>query len=153
MIVLLNDDLMCAIPYATFLRSRRLGRRPPAGGLAMFLARSLRAGTTGSRSVARWLLAGALLARHGLLRSLAGAGVGPGALPVDGQASPVTQALVAPDLDLALDVRGDLAAKVTLDLDVAVDVAAQLRHLVVGQVAHPCVAGDVDPVAHLLRGR
>jgi hypothetical protein len=26
--------LMCATPYATFLRSRRFGRRPPAGGLA-----------------------------------------------------------------------------------------------------------------------
>ena len=33
--VLLNDDLMCAVPYAMFLRSRRLGRRPPAAGLAM----------------------------------------------------------------------------------------------------------------------
>src|SRR6476646_1966190 len=42
MIVLLNDDLMCAIPYATFLRSRRFGRRPPAVGLATLLARSLR---------------------------------------------------------------------------------------------------------------
>ena len=33
MIVLLNDDLMCATPYVTFLRSLRLGRRPPAGRL------------------------------------------------------------------------------------------------------------------------
>ena len=41
MIVLLNDDLMCAVPYATFLRSRRLGRRPPAAGFAIPLARSL----------------------------------------------------------------------------------------------------------------
>src|SRR6202022_1628183 len=35
-IVLLNDDLMCAMPYAMFLRSRRFGRRPPAGGRATF---------------------------------------------------------------------------------------------------------------------
>src|SRR4029077_8901030 len=34
MIVLLNDDLMCAIPYATFLRSFFFGRRPPATGFA-----------------------------------------------------------------------------------------------------------------------
>src|SRR5262249_57601457 len=34
MIVLLNDDLMCAIPYATFLRSFFFGRRPPAAGFA-----------------------------------------------------------------------------------------------------------------------
>src|SRR5687767_7153396 len=36
MIVLLKDDLMCATPYATFLRSRFLGRRPPAAGFATF---------------------------------------------------------------------------------------------------------------------
>src|SRR6266536_2982347 len=35
MIVLLNDDLMCAVPYAMFLRSRRRGRRPPAAGFAI----------------------------------------------------------------------------------------------------------------------
>src|SRR6185437_10356368 len=34
-IVLLNDDLMCTTPYATFLRSRRFGRRPPAAGRAI----------------------------------------------------------------------------------------------------------------------
>src|SRR5262245_62812149 len=34
MIVLLNDDLMWATPYATFLRSRRRGRRPPGFGFA-----------------------------------------------------------------------------------------------------------------------
>src|SRR5262245_41516227 len=34
MIVLLNEDLMCATPYATFLRSRRFGRLPPADGFA-----------------------------------------------------------------------------------------------------------------------
>jgi CheY-like chemotaxis protein len=41
-IVLLNDDLMCAMPCVMFLRSRRFGRRPPGGGFAIRLARSLR---------------------------------------------------------------------------------------------------------------
>src|SRR5262245_13894676 len=59
MIVLLNDDLMCATPYATFLRSLRFGRRPPAGGFATRQL-SLRA---------RGLLAGALLARDRLART------------------------------------------------------------------------------------
>src|SRR6185295_13404429 len=35
MMVLLNDDLMCAVPYAMFLRSRRRGRRPPGAGFAI----------------------------------------------------------------------------------------------------------------------
>ena len=100
MIVLLNDDLMRA-PYATFLRSRRLGRRPPRRA---------------------WpLLPRLLLARDGFLGTLAGAGVRAGALPVHGEAPPVAQPFVAADLDLALDVRRDLAAQVTFDLDVAVD--------------------------------
>src|ERR1700730_13601227 len=39
-IVLLNELLMCATPYATFLRSRRRGRRPPGLGLAMSYLRT-----------------------------------------------------------------------------------------------------------------
>jgi len=31
---------MCAMPYATFFRSRRFGRRPPAEGFAIRLLRS-----------------------------------------------------------------------------------------------------------------
>src|SRR4029079_15355508 len=37
MIVLLNEDLMCAMPCVMFLRSRRRGRRPPAWGFAIYL--------------------------------------------------------------------------------------------------------------------
>src|SRR5688572_15008266 len=110
MIVLLKDDLMCATPYATFLRSLRLGRRPPAAGLATCVLSAL-----------SQLLLHALLAGHGLLRALARAGVGAGALAVHRQAPAVPDALVAADLDLALDVGGDLAAEVTLDLQVRVD--------------------------------
>ena len=46
----------------------------------------------------------------------------------------VPQPLVAADLDLAPDVRLDLAAQVTLDLEVAFDVFAQLAPLIVGEV-------------------
>src|SRR5690349_3078363 len=40
-IVLLNDDLMCAMPWVMFLRSRRRGRRPPGAGLAIFASLAL----------------------------------------------------------------------------------------------------------------
>ena len=44
-------------------------------------------------------------------------------------------ALVAADLDLALDVLGDLAPQVTLDLVGSVDELADLADLVLGEVA------------------
>src|SRR6266540_338597 len=125
-----------------FLRSRRLGRRPPAAGLAM-LAFLL--------PVPGVLLPGLLAAGHGLLRALARARVGAGALAADGETPPMAEALVAADLDLALDVRRDLAAEVTLDLEVLVDVGAQLRDLVLGQVAHTRVRRDAHRFADLFR--
>src|SRR6266508_6170880 len=108
-----------------FLRSRRLGRRPPAAGFAI--------------SYFPRLLLDALLARHRLLGSLAGAGVGAGALAVDRQAPAVPDALVGADLLLALDVLRHFAAQVTLDLDVLVDPRPQPGDLLVGEVAHPRV--------------
>src|SRR6185436_646756 len=78
------------------------------------------------------LLAGPLLPGDRLLRALPGAGVGTGALTANGEPAPVAQPLVRPDLHLALDVGGDLAAQVTLDLEVGVDERAQARHFVVG---------------------
>src|SRR5262249_16335765 len=122
----------------------------------------LRATTAGSRlghacvpspATSRGLLAGLLLPGHGLLRALARACVGARALTVDGKAATVPQAFVAADFDLALDVRGDLPAEVTLDLEVAVDVGAQLGDLFLGEVAHPRVARDADTVADLLGPR
>src|SRR5207245_4551390 len=86
-----------------------------------------------------------LLARDGLLRALAGAGVGVGALAVHRQPAAVADALVAADLDLALDVLGDVATQVALDLQVRVDVVAEPRDLFVGQVTYP--RGHVDPRA------
>src|SRR6187401_2336787 len=112
MIVLLNDDLMWAVPYATFLRSRFFGRRPPAAGFAIRLVRS--------STVPGSLLACFLPAGDCLLRALARARVGAGPLTVDGKAPPVADALVTADLDLALDVGCDLAAQVTFDLEVGV---------------------------------
>src|SRR5262249_4104115 len=67
------------------------------------------------------LLTGPLLPGDRLLRALPGAGVGTGALTADGEPAPVAQPLVRPDLHLALDVRGDLAAEVTLDFEIGVD--------------------------------
>src|SRR3954452_16742761 len=65
----------------------------------------------------------------------------------------VTQALVATDLHLALDVLRDLAAQVTFDLDVLVDVGAEACNLFFGEVADPGVARHLRVVADLLCDR
>src|SRR4051794_24789933 len=112
-IVLLNDDLMCAMPCVMFFRSRRRGRLPPAAGLAMPLA-LLSSCFVGAKFAGEHaLLASALLAGDCLLRALAGAGIRPRALASHGQAPAVPDALVGADLHLALDVARDLAAQVT----------------------------------------
>src|SRR5205823_3532261 len=90
----------------------------------------------------RGLLLGLLLAGHGLLRALAGAGVGLGALPVYRQAAAVPQTLVAADLDLATDVGRDLATQVTLDAVVGVDVVAQPDQVLITQVPGSQVRAD-----------
>src|SRR5947209_9021271 len=74
-----------------------------------------------------------------------------GPLPVYRQAAAVTDALVAPDLDLALDVLGDVATQVALDLQVLVDEATEAGDLLVGEVAHPRVGTDAGGLADLLR--
>src|SRR5262249_35663054 len=95
------------------------------------------------------LLAGLLLAGDGLLRALAGARVGLGALPVHGQPAAVPDALVAADLDLAADVLGDLAAAVALHLVGGLAPAGELRDGVVGYVADPQVRADPGPLERL----
>src|SRR5712691_4791398 len=119
--VLLKVDLMCACPCRTFFFSRRF----------VFLALGF-AIRCGAPLLLRLDL---LLACDRLLRALAGARVRVGALTADGEAPTVTDALVAPDLDLALDVLSDLAPQVALDLVVLVDVGADLQDLVLGEVA------------------
>src|SRR5690606_17427296 len=69
------------------------------------------------------------------LRTLAGTGVGLGALAVHGKAAAVADTLVRADFDLATDVSGHLAAEVTLNL-VGVDRVAKRHELVVGEVLH-----------------
>src|SRR3712207_5671117 len=88
------------------------------------------------------LLAGLLLAGDGLARALARARVGAGALTVDRQTTPVAQALVAADLDLATDVGGDLAAQVSLHPEVLVDVVAELQQVLVAEVPDAQVRAD-----------
>ena len=61
--------------------------------------------------------------------------------PRTGQALAVADALVAADLDLALDVLGHVAAQVALDREVLVDVGADAVDLVLGQVATPWCRG------------
>ena len=76
-----------------------------------------------------------LLAGHGLARTLAGAGIGLGALAADGQALAVTQAAVAADVHQTLDVHAHLGAQVAFDLVAGFDDAAELADFVVGEVA------------------
>src|SRR5207245_1172473 len=122
-------------------RPRRRCSSAPAGAAAALLAWA-------------WaLLPHLLLAGNGLLGSLARAGVGMGALPVHGKTAAVANALVTADLDLALDVLGDVTPQVTLDLEVLVDVVAEPADLFVGEVTHPRVSVDAGGGAHLLRPR
>src|SRR5215469_12875404 len=86
------------------------------------------------------LLPGLLLAGDGLLLALAGARVGLRPLTVHRKAPAVPDALVAADLDLPADIRGDLTAEVTLDLVVRVDPLAQLLQVVVAECVNPGVA-------------
>src|SRR5690606_34308496 len=102
------------------------------------------------RRVAWPLLADLLLAGDGLLRALAGPGVGVGALPADGQAAAVAEPLVGADLHLPLDVLVDLAAEVALDLEALLDVVPDPGDLSVGEVAHPGRLVDVRRGADLL---
>jgi hypothetical protein len=66
---------------------------------------------------ARSLAGGGRLARHSLTRTLAGTGIGVGALPVNRETFAVTQATVATKVHQALDVESDVAAQVAFDLE------------------------------------
>src|SRR5665254_22111 len=85
------------------------------------------------------LLAGLLLAGHCALGALAGAGVGLGPLASHRKAAAVPDPLVAADLDLAADVRCDLAAEVTLELVVALEEVTKRDELGVAEVLDPQV--------------
>src|SRR5690606_10609061 len=70
----------------------------------------------------------------GLARTLAGTGIGPGALTAQGETTAVAQAAVAAQVHQALDRHADLAAQVALD-HVLADLGAQALDLRLGQVA------------------
>src|SRR5438105_6162097 len=127
-IVLLNVDLICAWPCVMFFFSRFLG----------FLVLGF------ATCVPLWLLALAPDA-DGLLRSLAGAGVGVRSLAANREASAVPDTLVRADLDLALDVLGHVPPEVAFHLVVALDPLADPNGLVVGQVPDLAPAVQVEP--------
>src|SRR5699024_4377165 len=79
-------------------------------------------------------LASLLLTGDRALRALTATRVGLGPLAAHGEAATVADSLVRADLDLAADVGGHLAAKVTLHLVVAVDLITQADELVIGEV-------------------
>src|SRR5690606_17306330 len=91
-----------------------------------------------------------LLSCDGALRTLTGAGVGLGALSTHGQTTTVSQALVAADLDLAADVRLNLATEVTLDLVTLLDVLAELGEVLVRQILAAQVRVDTRGLEDLL---
>src|SRR5690606_10116439 len=84
-----------------------------------------------------------------LARTLAGAGVGPGALAAQGQAAAMAQAAVAGQVHQALDRHADLAAEVALHR-VLGDFQAQALDLGLGQVADLGRRRDAGGLADLL---
>src|SRR5438445_6110113 len=99
------------------------------------------------------LLRDLLLAGDRLLRPLAGPGVRVGPLAADVKRPTVPDALVAPDLDLALDVLRDLPTEVTFDLEVPVDELADLEHFFLGEIANLGAALDRGPAHDLIGAR
>src|SRR3979411_733541 len=98
----------------------------------------------------RLLLPLLALHAHGLLGSLTGACIGVGPLAVHRQAAAVPEALVADDLDLALDDLALFAAQVALHRVLGVDVAAEPNDLVLGEVTDAGVAADHGAADDLL---
>jgi hypothetical protein len=98
-----------------------------------------------------WLLAHLLLSGDCLLRSLAGASVGVGALTVDRKPLAVANTLVTADLHLPLDVLSYVAAKVTFDFEVGVDPGPEPSHLLVSQITDAGVGAYARLGAGLLR--
>ena len=73
-----------------------------------------------------------LLVSYRLLGSLAGSGVGLGALASYGQALTVTDAAIATDFNKSLNIERHIPAKVALHAAVMVDILSQLGNIVLG---------------------
>src|SRR5690606_7190358 len=84
-------------------------------------------------------------------RTLAGTGVGMGALAMDRQSAAMAQAAIAAQIHQALDVHRDLATQIALDSVVAVDSLANAQHFVVRQRVDATRQFDADLAADLTR--
>src|SRR6476661_1261638 len=83
-----------------------------------------------------------LLGNRALARALAGARVGARPLAVHGQAAAVAHAAIAADFHQPLDVHRDLLAEIAFDAALLLDDAADLPHVVLGEVLHADIAAD-----------
>ena len=83
-----------------------------------------------------------LLLGDGLPLTLAGTGVGAGALTTNRESAAVTTALVGANLDLAADVSSHLTAKVTFDVVVGLNVVTQCHELIICQLVDAQVTAD-----------
>jgi hypothetical protein len=96
------------------------------------------------------LLLGLLLAGDCLAGSLTCASVRVSPLSVHGQAPPVSQPLVATDVDLSFDILVYLSAEITFDPVVVADEIAQTNDLFVGEIANSCPGVDARAGAGFL---
>src|SRR5947208_11215209 len=84
----------------------------------------------------------ALLAGDGLARTLAGAGVGAGALAADGERAAMSMAAIAADVAQTGDILLNRAAQSAFNQKALVDEADDLRQLLFGQVLGAPLAVD-----------
>src|SRR4051812_42631888 len=103
---------------------------------------SIQSGTTGGLATGDWRLNRLLLRNRTLARPLAGAGVGAGALAVHRQPAAMTHAAIASDFHQSLDVHRDLLAEIAFHAPLLFDHAADLAHVVFGQILDAKVAAD-----------
>src|SRR5690606_19906501 len=97
-----------------------------------------------------WLGHVCSLLPDGLARTLAGTGIGPGALAAQGKAAAMAQAAIAGQVHQALDRDADFAAQVAFDR-VLGDLGTEAFDLRLGQVADPGRRRHAGGLADLLR--
>jgi hypothetical protein len=97
--------------------------------------------TTARQDAAQFEAQLLLLACDRLCRTLAGTGIGVGALTTNRQATAMAQTAVAAQVHQALDVHRDFAAQIAFDLVVAVDGFTNLQHFGVGQLVDAALGG------------
>src|SRR3979411_2719350 len=149
MVVLLNDELTCAMPEAMFLRSRRRTRVAslPILNLSCDLKRRRNAsGYTCAANDRSPLVISLLLLLSGdrLGRAPPGARVGVGTRAAHREAAAMAQAAIAAEIHQTLDVDAGLATQIAFDQIVAVDHFAYLQHFLVAQLRHAAIIGNLD---------